>query len=686
MTSMTSTEMGLTMSEVTQIQRAVDVLAKNLQDSLQALKEAKAYAKSPYQTDVFQAAEALMASQEGLEVLYQAAGTFEECGVFNGGPWEDPAKLQPALVAGSLKASGVYPVVETLSELRLLALAKGHCQNQAMNCVQATQFLNEVMALNLEFVFPGDTEQERLEGGPHREANIRLFHLIAEELGLASLRVEVIREIQQVCAQRPISTKRVRDMIMMASRVPHVSSDPETDELTCYREAVSGPTRLCREHQELSAYRLAIGQAPNEVLEAEAESFCRSMKVTGLVSRHHAVLVRLLARQHPDLLARALGLGEHGASVLAENRDFVQDLIKVAIFPGTAQALYGLSCLLERGSVSRQEIRAGLQRLISLDLRSDVKRMLLARRRKRDGVTPNSILVAGLLMVLGQPLGVGQGRNPTCQAARCISLWAQHAEGNLIHFLISAARDGTVEIDFEGQRLKSSEVTSTFVRKVDHSLDPVSLVLVPHLDLLYEEMMRRVAGRNEDSHKWVNPGLYGRWVPSGFASVFSDLAQTTVTGYEDFVRLFYATHHPAYNDGQPLMYPIPVGLCVTSSQGDYLGPHAISIQRVAEDPQGNLRVYFFNPNNEGRQNWGRAICPSVDGRGERTGESSLPFAQFTSRLYAFHYNPYEEGDPFAVPEEDIDFIEESARHSWGKAFHWTDPPRNSEGEDGSILT
>ncbi len=656
---------------------AVDKLTKNLDEALTKLQNVKPFARSTYQTDVFQITEALMGSAAGLRGLYGQAHRFDEAGVFAGGPWEDPGKLQPPLVAGSLKASGVYPVVETLSELRLLSLAKGRSKNEDMSQEAATQFLNEVMALNLEYLFPGNTEEERIEGGPHRESNIRLFKLLAEEMSLESLRDEVIREIEQVCAQRPVSTKRVRTMIRTAARIPRPPLPEGSDRLSLYLRAVDGSTPLAVKYPDVAQYRLAISEADEDALLTESEQFAETMQATGLVCKHHAVLTRLLARKHPNLVGKALGLRERGEAELVQNREFVKKLIKAAIFPSTTQALYGLACALERGLISRQQVQAGIQRLISLDLRSEVRRSLLSRRERRDGVTANSILTAGLLAVLGRPLGVGQGKNPTCQAARAISLWSQHDEGNLLHYLISAARDGVIEMSFEGGTILSDQVQSVIKRRIDNSLDPVSLILVPHLDLIYEEMMRRASGRNEDAHKWVNPALYGRWVSSGFSSIFIDIAQTTVAGYEDFLRRFYATHHPAYNDGHPLMYPNPVGLCVTSSHGDYLGPHAVSIQRVAEAPDGQLRVYFYNPNNEGRQNWGSGIRPSVQGHGEVMGESSLPFAQFASRLYAFHYNPYEEGDSFAVPEEELAQIDEMARASWGRAFLWSEPPLSS---------
>jgi len=64
------------------------------------------------------------------------------------------------------------------------------------------------------------------------------------------------------------------------------------------------------------------------------------------------------------------------------------------------------------------------------------------------------------------------------------------------------------------------------------------------------------------------------------------------------------------------------------------------------------------------------VRPSVSGRGELEGESSLPFHQFVSRLYAFHYNPYEEGDAFAVPVQEIKQIKEAAQTTWGRSFTW----------------
>jgi len=649
-------------------------LASKLDEALDEVAKAKKFAKSKYQTDVFQLAEALMGHTDGHRTLYERAHRFDEVGVFVGGPWEDPAKLQPPLVAGSLSASGVYPVVETLSELRMLAIAKGRSNNEKVTAEEAEAFLEEVMALNLMFLFPGDTEEERMESGPHRHANIALFKLLADELDLSHLRRDVVSEIEQICAQRPIMTDRVRGMIEMAARIPPDESTPDPDsddKLTRFAMAIHGPSPLSQKHQWLTEYRKVLKGCDESQLEHEATSFGSTMSVTGLVCDHHAVLLRHLASHHSRLLTPALSLSEIGKAELQKNLEFARQLIRVAILPANAQSIYGLSKLLERGLLSRREIVAGLHRIVELDFHSDVRRALLSRRKKRDGVTANSMLLAGAIAVLGQPLGIGQGNNPTCQAARGLSLWAQHAPGYLLELLVSAARDAHVEMEFGGVPIRSDALPyGGLAKTLDPDLDPVSLVLVPHLDKIYDGMMRQVALRNEDGHKWVNPALYGRWVSGGFASVFMDIAQTTVANYEDFVRRFFATHHPSYNDGHQMMYPNPVGLCVTNSHGDYLGPHAISLQRVAEDPHGHLRCYFFNPNNEGRQNWGYGVRPSIQGNGEREGESSLVFDEFVSRIYAFHYNPYEEGDGYAVPDAEVQEIQQMAKKTWGKAFSW----------------
>jgi hypothetical protein len=130
------------------------------------------------------------------------------------------------------------------------------------------------------------------------------------------------------------------------------------------------------------------------------------------------------------------------------------------------------------------------------------------------------------------------------------------------------------------------------------------------------------------------------------------------------VRRFYVVYHPYYNGNQPVIHPQPAGLAVTDSSGRFVGWHAVTVVRVALDIHGDMRVYFFNPNNDSGQDWGCDVVVSTQGFGEYFGESSLPFAQFVSRLYIFHYDPLESRDPSVVEQSDIDRVYAMASASW----------------------
>lgn len=645
------------------------VHSKKFDAALERLQSAKALVKATYQTPLFQIADALFSSAEGLPALLKFAPRFQQAGVFAGGGWDDPARLQPPLVRGSLEAGGIFPVVEALSELRMLALALEHSSSPRVTSAEARAFLEEALILNLDLLFPQSTEAQRIAPGPWQDKAERLFTFLGEQLGLGNLSEALIAELEAICAQRPINTQPVIRIIEMMGHLPSHKSAESLD-LLRYRSAVHGPSALSQTQTSLTDYRAALLELGPTQLKHEAQCFGVSLRATGLGSRHHAVLLRRLRAQAPDLLPLALQLNNVGEAELTQNQQLAHQLLKVSILPACATAIYGFARMLERSLLSRNEVAAGLRRLVDLDLSADSRKKLLAGVSPNQGVTANSLLVAGAISVLGQPLGVGQGRNPTCQAARGLSLWSQHAPGYLLELLASAARDDLIQMRFEGTVLRSNELSGGLARTVDPDLDPVSLILTPHLDRVYDDMMRRVASRSEDGHKWANPGLYGRWVPHGFASIM-DKSTGLVSHYEAFLRRFYATHHPSYNDGYELIYPNPVGIMVTNTHGDLLGLHAVSLQRIKADPEGQLRAYFFNPNNESRQDWGQGVKPSISGHGEDEGESSLTFVEFASRLYAFHYNPYEEGDAFAVPESTIALITDMAKASWGRAYSWS---------------
>ena len=293
-------------------------------------------------------------------------------------------------------------------------------------------------------------------------------------------------------------------------------------------------------------------------------------------------------------------------------------------------------------------------------------------------MTPKALLVSGALSVLGQPLGVSQGQNQTCQSARGISLWSQRDPVFLLESLAAVASEDSLTLRFEDAKLRSDALKSHRVGVIG-GLDPVSAVLTPHLDRLYAQIMKRASGRSSDAHRWANPGLYGSWVPGGFTSCFTGSART-VLDHGDFVRSFYGTFHPDFNGGHQPVYPNPVGIVVTDARGRLLGLHAVSLLRVARDPQGKVRVYFFNPNGEDRQNWGQGIRTQVSGFGERPGETSLPFADLATRIYAFHHT-LPAADKATIPQDRVSSVTKRAQESWGQKYRWRQSKRSdSKGE------
>ena len=641
-----------------------------LLQAFSALYNARPFAKQMYQNNFFQEASRLMDTMEGMHILYEYADRFDEAGVFEGGPWEDPSKLQPQLVNGSLRVEGIESIVCILSELRMLSLAQGRHENEKVTSEKAKRYLNEVMALNLDYIFPEEADDSEIQQGDEAERAQRLFALLVEKLSLKSISATLVKEIERLTVQRPIVVNRILLMIRKAAHLQHSDVEEEIrKEIKRFHDAISNVTHLSKEYPEFDTYREKLEELTEEELKEEAKSFGNSMRDTGLVSPYHSILVRHLSRSNPEVLSDALSLDVKGGANLETNLSLVKELITVAIHPPTRQSLYGLARMLDRGVLSHDPVVPGLRRIIDLDLQMDVKTTLLRIFSKEEGLTANNILVAGVLSVLGQPLGVGQGLNPTCQSARGISLWSLHAPGHLLELITRAARDGDIDIMFEGIEIHSKFLPGGLAPELHEELDPVSLVLVPHLDRIYAEMVRRVELRGDDPHKWVNPAFYGEWIPRGFSKVFQH-GTNNVLDYPGFVRLFYATHHPEFNGGHELIYPNPVGICVTTVYGRLLGFHAISIQRIARCPEGEWRVYFYNPNNDSSQNWGQDIEPSVQGHGEEEGESSLLFHEFTSRLYAFHFNPHEQGDAFAVKYDTVQKIEKLARESWGQEYTW----------------
>ena len=87
---------------------------------------------------------------------------------------------------------------------------------------------------------------------------------------------------------------------------------------------------------------------------------------------------------------------------------------------------------------------------------------------------------------------------------------------------------------------------------------------------------------------------------------------------------------------------------------------------MAPGRAGEMRVYFYNPNNDSGQDWGQDVVVTTGGNGERHGEGSLAFEQFLSRLYLFHDQPHRTERLQDVEAETIARVRSMAVTSWAR--------------------
>lgn len=651
--------------------RQNDAAASAIEDALAAsitrLAQSRDFAKPSLTPRVLEQARKLLMQPDGASRLYRHAAALEDAGIFAGTDWVEPHSLLPGLVSNTLENGHRHTVmIECISELRFLAIANGAMAHHGVSPEQARHFLTQVLALNLNRLFPaGQTEAERLRDPEFNAAINRLLRFLLEHIGFKDILGSLVDEVMRILNQRPIQVTHVKSMItqiaVARSRSTELSKSDQssTDRLI---RALFGPTAQSVDDPGIPAYRQRLALLDQTSLLAEAAAFASSMHATGLVSDYHADFLRwLIENNHGDLVPTTLGVSSTGVDVISSYSTLVNRLIQDAIYPETAQAVYGLSMLLERGILYTPSVAAGLWRQIGLQLSTQNQNMLAGLFGSTR--SPRVFLLAGVISVLGQPLGLGQGNNPSCQSARAIAMWSFADPDYLMHLVTEAARFDTLLMPFEGQSISSADLPFGLVHAVPIDNDAVSTLLVPHLDKIYVEMGRRCVGRGEDPHYWVNPEFHGWWVGRNF-TIAVDVDTGMLKDFDGFIRHFLASYHPYYNGGQPVIHPQPAGLAVTDSTASFVGWHAITLLRVAIDKAGDMRVYFFNPNNDSGQNWGNGVVVSTQGNGERYGESSLPIAQLASRLYIFHDDPLAQPALDVVPDADVAEVKQLAIESW----------------------
>ncbi|GAA3965730.1 hypothetical protein [Allohahella marinimesophila] len=644
-------------------------LCLKLDEAITRLAKAPDFAKFPKLSPVLDLVRRIIMAG-GLGEVASRAVVFEQAGGFLGTDWAQPQVLVPAMTCHSLRSpDSNLVIIETLSELRLLAIAMGEYIRPDLSAEQAHHFLTQVLAVNLAMLFNPLTEAERETQGRLAEVPRALLNYLAERIGFEHIIDRLIEEIWRILRQRPIQLDGVKQMITQiavcrgSARQPGAATERIMQGADRLISALYGPTQLCREDPGVDVYRQRIDYLDHTALQAEAAGFVRSMHDTGLVSPYHAVLLQTVVENSPQLLVDALGLSGTGRDCLVCYHDLVLELVQHAVTPQTPQAIFGLSSMLERGILYQPAVGPSLWRQIGLPLSERTEQRIHAGFGT--GVSARTQLLHGVLLMLGLPLGIGQGNNPTCQSARALSIWSYIVPDYLLQLIASAARDDEIVMHFEGEAISSRAALAAGIEALPVDLDPVSLILVPHLDHIYQEMGRLCLGREGDPHRWINPEFHGWRVGRGFC-INVDVATGNIIDLEDYMRRFYAFYHPFFNGNQPLIHPQPAGIAITDSVARFIGWHAIAIQRVALDPGGQMRVFFYNPNNDSGQDWGDGVVVSTADNGERYGESSLEFEAFASRIYIFHFDAQEPGEPAAVEAEAIERIRGLMLRSWGR--------------------
>ena len=647
-------------------EQVLDKRVASLDDATAALADAGGLGKATALRRVLDGLRLVLLQDGGARAVQDRAARLDAAGLFDGTDWASPGSLVPALSTGSLSSAEADTVVmEITSDLRLVAVAMGEHTHTDVTAEQARAHLSEVLANNATLLFSVATEAERTRQGRMATVTRSAIRYIAHEIGLDSVLDQLVEEIWRILRQRPIQVEQIKQTI---TEIEVARQDPDMDMsrggvgVDRLITSIYGTTEASREDPGVDVYRSRLESMDEGDLQYEAAGFARSMHDTGLVSPYHPVLLRFLREKGSLLLVEALGLSSTGRESLLSFHSLVDALIDAAVHPETPQAVYGLALLLERGILFQPPVGPALWRQLALPLSEHAReRLALAYGPAHEG---RVWLLAGTLSMLGQPLGVGQGDNPTCQSARALSMWAYNDPDYLLQTIARAARDDEVVMHFEGRPISSQEVDAGLAATLPVDLDPVSLLVVPHLDRIYAEMGRLCIDREGDPHRWVNPEFHGWWAARGFR-IIVDVATGRLTGIDDFLRHFYGSYHPLRNGNQPLIHPQPAGVAVTDSSARFVGWHAITILRAALDPEGTMRVYFFNPNNDSGQDWGDGVVVSTAGHGERFGESSLPFEQFASRLYIFHFDPLEPGETGSVTREEIDAAIGYLHRSWG---------------------
>ncbi|MGJ7922268.1 hypothetical protein [Neobacillus sp. LXY-4] len=589
------------------------------------LKRAPAPKNIHFQQTVFEEASALLKETNGLVKLFHYAHLFDEAGVFAGKPWENVGKLNPVLVRGTLHAGGTMAAAEALSNLRILAIATGVYVHPEMSAYEANGFLTKVLALNIDLLLMKETEENRVKQLYKDQQAAEILRFISDHCFSALVFQTLYEEVDNLAVQRPIVTDKILKLICSAKKLAGGLEEKDSS-LMRYENSVYSPSNLAAGNMDMEGYENKLRTCNNSQLIHEAEQLRVSMDKTGLVSPYHELFLHFINKEKPDFLLSLLAADRTSRKNLRSNLHFISTLIHSAITTKSRRSIYGLMRLIQRDLLS-SEFKHEFKKLMKISIHGGVKKRISELYNITHHREQVSLLLSGMISVLGQPLGIGQGFNPTCQSTRALSYWAQREPLLLLKLFNHFLEQGKITLEFEGRSISSDTLPHVSLDD-EVNIDIVSQLLIPHLDSIYIDMLKSAEGRGQDPHKWINPSFHIKGIWPEFSDVYSDLS---------FSDRFKQHYHPSNNPNVNEELPQPAGITIYNQAGQVLGAHAVLIQRVDMDPEGITRVYFYNPNNDSLQVWGNSIKTSIANHGELEGESSLPFDDFLPFLYAFHY-------------------------------------------------
>ncbi|HER19977.1 MAG TPA: hypothetical protein ENO14_02920, partial [Chromatiales bacterium] len=141
-------------------------LLQRFDDALAALDAAPEFSKPARLRRVLDSAKRVLLQDGGPAAIEARAQPIETAGTFLGSDWNHPEILVPSLSAHSLGSSDSDTVViEALSDLRMLAVARGDYQHPHLSAENAHNHLTQVLAVNLQRLFMPPSEAERESQG-----------------------------------------------------------------------------------------------------------------------------------------------------------------------------------------------------------------------------------------------------------------------------------------------------------------------------------------------------------------------------------------------------------------------------------------------------------------------------------------------------------------------------------------